>query len=92
MVSKFELHTLSELAALRQLVVRLLAHAGLQAKIAGFDHDDYLQMLMEASMRDIDLAEFPDLPEESASAIREMAKQRLGVIVTGAGARTPSVK
>lgn len=92
MVSKFELHTLAELTALRQLVVRLLSNAGIIAKHAGLDHDQYLQGVMEASLRDIDLAEFPDLPDENASLIKEMAKERLAVIATAAGSRAPGIK
>lgn len=87
-MTEFERYTIAELAALRHLTARLLAYAGISIKHLGGDHDAYLSSLLDATIADIDASDFPDLSLDDASLIREMAKQRASIIVTGAGDRT----
>lgn len=87
-MNEFQRSTIAELAALRQLTGRLLTFASISVKHAGGDHNAYLATVLDAATRDIDLSDFPDLSADDASLVREMAKARLSLIVTGASDRT----
>jgi hypothetical protein len=83
----FRLFVEAELAALRQITVRLLAVGAIQAKHAGMDHDAFLTTIHDAVIRDIDSADFPGREEQDAAKIRERAKDRASTIITGASQR-----
>lgn len=85
--SGFEIHTIAKLAATEQLLVRVLAHLAINMKHKGMDHDEFLSGLLDATSDDLDLMTFPDLSDEEADTVREIAKERLAEIFTGASAR-----
>lgn len=87
MKSDLEVYVASEFAATQQLLTRMLAHMAILAKHMGMEHDAYLSMILEASMRDLDLVDFWDVPEAQKETVREKAKARLAELITGASAR-----
>lgn len=85
--SELEIYVAAEFAAIEQLLTRMLAHMAIQADRQGLDHDAYLSGIMEASLRDLDLVDFWDIPNEQKEATLERCKARLTAIVTAASAR-----
>lgn len=83
MATRFEMALLAELASLNMAIMKALQGNAAIVRDSGGDPNAYLDRLLTAGLRDLELTRYPDIAESDLFEFHEMAKARYTDLISG---------